>query len=230
MFKRKYLGKYKYKYMLPENDDFLCFVDNLFWYHKKHLKLRELLKQHEPFLMTNPEGFVKRVREYKLAEKQTEVNVNIRAFFMLVIIELYKRIEEDNVFCWILDESISMEWYYYHRVYRWKVKRWEENYNIDRISKQIRHFRDACVHKEDDKISTNPEFVEHGIEWWNMYLPFTTDWENNEWCFLIWRWKLPFHRLEQIIEYTLNYYYPMSERTKKRIKQWEKEYKNKLKR
>ncbi len=213
MYKRKYLKKYKYKYFLPEND-FLYFVDNLFWYHKKHLKLREVLKQHEWLLMTNPEEFVRWVKEYKLAEKQTEVNVNIRAFFTLVIVELFKLTEKDKVFSKILDESISMDWYCYHRVYRKEIKRWEENYNIDRISKQIRHFRDACVHKEDDKISTNPEFVKHDIDWWNMYLPFTTDWENKERYFMIWDWRLPFHRLEQIIEYTLNYYYEMSEREK----------------
>lgn len=206
--------------MLVENDDFLCFVDNFFWYHKKHLKLRELLKQHEELLVKAPEKFVDWTREYRLAEKQTNVNVNIRAFFELIMIELYKRIEEDNVFRWTLDESISMDWYYYYRL------RYKKKELVDTITKQIKHFRDACVHKEDDKISTWPEFVEHNIEWWKMFLPFTTDWERHDWYFMIWKWKLPFNRLEKIIEYTFNYYYPMSERTRQRIKQREKERKN----
>ncbi len=209
--------------MLPTDNDFLRFVDNLFWYHKKHLRLRNLLKQHEELLIKSPEEFFDWLKKFKLAEKQIDVNVNIKAFFALVMIELSKRIEEDNVFRWTLDESISMDWYYYYRL------RYKKKELVDTITKQIKHFRDACVHKEDDKISTWPEFVEHNIEWWKMFLPFTTNWERHDWYFMIWKWNLPFNRLEQIIEYTFNYYYPMSERTKRRIKQLEKEHKNKLK-
>lgn len=218
--RRKYLGKYKNKYMLPEDDDFLCFVDNLFWFHKKHLKLRKLLKQHEELLIKSPEEFFGWIKNFKLAEKQIDVNVSIKAFFALVMIELYKCIEGDNVFRWTLDESISMDWFYYYRL------RYKKKELVDTITKQIKHFRDACVHKEDDKISTWPEFVEHNIEWWKMFLPFATNWEREDWYFMIWRWKLPFNRLEQIIEYTFNYYYPMPEKIRKRIRQRDKEYKS----
>jgi hypothetical protein len=106
-------------------------------------------------------------------------------------------IDSDELFSNELDKKILMDWYYYNRI---KYKK------VDSISKQIKHFRDACVHKEDDNISVYTEFVERKINWWYLHLPFTVSQDLKRY-FIIWEWKLPYERFEQIIKYTLEYYY-----------------------
>jgi len=221
----KTLNKYKLTYFLPDNDDFLHYIDLIFWYHKKHLRLRKLFKEKQIEYWYSMKPINERLEKSNFIQKQYDVNFYIKLYFVLIIIELSKLIEWNKDFKEYLNSNISI--WEYNRFYRKDGRKNKEIVKrIKDISSKIVHFRDACVHNEDCWISDYPIQIKWDSNllkerWYNVYkcknktyvewnwinLKFIVEWPNQIWCFVIWYWKMSFDEFEQVIKYTLHYFY-----------------------
>jgi hypothetical protein len=95
----------------------------------------------------------------------------------LFIIEVAKLLEGDPDLKKKLDDNIPI--IPYKRLYNHKPR------NVRIISRQIKHFRDACVHHKDEEISKWPEFKEFNLSGGDSHLDPTHDYKTHTPVFVI---------------------------------------------
>lgn len=187
-------------YFLPQNNDLLFYIDNLLFFHRKHLRLRKKIAKIPIHIYEKDSQELELYKRNftKIAKEQEKLNRYIKSFFILTIIETSKILEDNEIFKNELNKNITI--INYDRLRNWNKEK------VTKISNQIKHFRDACVHNKNKEISKMPEFKENNINWGEIHLEFTYDGDNEEQVFMIWEWMLKFKTVEKIIEEILKHF------------------------
>lgn len=183
---------------LNDRDSILFYIDRLLYYHKEHLILRWLIDNEMDEMIIKWDIPERKKQIRKRIDEQVEINNNIRAHFILFIIELAKIFESNSAFKKIFNKLWCVK---YERLHHWKPKK------VKTLSDTVIHFRDACVHNKNKEISTRPEFKKHKIEWRIIHLDFVCDGNSSARVFMIWHWKISFDKIESMIKELLKHYY-----------------------